>query len=196
MSAPVSLHGDWLNDAAARIRAPRLREAVAQDARMRARIANRLAEEQGLPQPEAQGLDASGRAIADALAQDSKRLVLLAGLVWNAKLLARMITREALASVLSQFERKDLVFAMKLKDFAPGEAQFGYEAGKLKEFIEAAGTRCLVSWIRALPVGIGGRLRMSLPRALSFHDQAAALHPQLCADILLLAARNMAAREP
>ena len=37
----VALHADWLSDAAARIRQPRLRESFANDARMRVRVAAR-----------------------------------------------------------------------------------------------------------------------------------------------------------
>ena len=194
MITPISLHSDWLQDAASRISKPNLRDTLTQDNRMRARLANRLAEEQGLPAAEEEALDAAGRTISKVLADDAARLVLLTGLLWNARLLARMITNDALKPVLAQFDRKDVVFALKLKDFAPAEGQFGYEAGKLKEFIEAAGMRCLVSWMRSLPQGLGGRLRMALPKTLTFNDQQASLPSQICADILLLAARNMNTR--
>jgi hypothetical protein len=196
MNGPaVVLHPDWLSDAAARIRQPRLRESFTADARMRARVAARLAVEQGLPEVETNGLNAASRQVIAALSQDPARLVTLTGLVWNARFLARMVTRDAVTPVLGQIDRKDLVFALKLREFAPAEASFGYEAGKLREFIETAGLRCILSWLKSLPPGLAGRLRMSLPRVLSFADEAAALPPAICADILILAARNFTSRE-
>ena len=62
----VALHADWLSDAAARIRQPRLRESFANDARMRVRVAARLAAEQGLPDAETHGLNATSRQILAA----------------------------------------------------------------------------------------------------------------------------------
>lgn len=191
----VALHADWLSDAATRIRQPRLRESFAADARMRARVAARLAAEQGLPDAETHSLNAASRQILAALQHDPSRMVTLTGLVWNARFLARMVTRDAVTPVLAQIDRKDLIFALKLREFAPAEATFGYEAGKLREFIETAGLRCLLSWLKSLPPGLAGRLRMSLPRVLSFADEAASLPPAICADILVLAARNFTARE-
>ena len=132
MNGPaVVLHPDWLSDAAARIRQPRLRESFTADARMRARVAARLAVEQGLPEVETNGLNAASRQVIAAFSQDPARLVTLTGLVWNARFLARMVTRDAVARVLGQIDRKDLVFAFKLREFAPAEASFGYEAGGL-----------------------------------------------------------------
>lgn len=191
----VALHADWLSDAAARIRQPRLRESFANDARMRVRVAARLAAEQGLPDAETHGLNATSRQILASFSQDSARLVTLTGLVWNARFLARMVTRDAVTPVLGQIDRKDLIFALKLREFAPAEASFGYEAGKLRDFIETAGLRCVLSWLKSLPPGLAGRLRMSLPRVLSFADEAASLPPAICADILVLAAHNFTSRE-
>lgn len=191
----VALHADWLSDAATRIRQPRLRESFTADARMRARVAARLAAEQGLPDAETNVLNPASRQIIAALSQDPARLVTLTGLVWNARFLARMVTRDAVTPVLGQFDRKDLVFALKLMEFAPAETAFGYEAGKLREFMDTAGLRCMLSWLKSLPPGLAGRLRMSLPRILSFADDAASLPPAICADILILAARNFTQRE-
>jgi hypothetical protein len=191
----VALHADWLSDAATRIRQPRLRESFATDARMRARVAARLAAEQGLPDAEIQNLNAASRQIIAAISQDPARLVTLTGLVWNARFLSRMVTRDAVTPVLGQVDRKDLVFALKLREFAPAETSFGYEAGKLREFIETAGLRCVLSWLKSQPPGLAGRLRMSLPRVLSFSDEAACLPPSICADILVLAARHFTSRE-
>ena len=67
MNGPaVVLHPDWLSDAAARIRQPRLRESFTADARMRARVAARLAVEQGLPEVETNGLNAASRQVIAA----------------------------------------------------------------------------------------------------------------------------------
>jgi hypothetical protein len=162
IQAPVVLHADWMADVAGRIRQPRLRELIASDPRMRLRFAARLSREQGLPEPELDGISPASRQILAAFAQDPARLVTLTGLVWNARLLARMVTREAMTPILGQFDRKDIVFALKLREFAPPEQSFGYEVGKLREFIDTAGLRCMLSWLRALPPGLSGRLRMAM----------------------------------
>ena len=195
LSVPAfQLHPDWVGEIVARLKDDRLRDAVVSDPRMRARIAARLASEQGLPEPDLRGLLPTARQIITAYNTDTQRLVMLAGLLWNARLLARMVTRDAMANVMGQFDRADIVYAVKLREFAPPEQSTGFEPAKLREVVATSGLRCTLSWLKALPPGLAGRLRMSIPRTLSFADDAARLPAENCADILILAARSI--KEP
>lgn len=192
-----ALHPDWQADWAPTLRSRAVRAEIAADPRLRTRIGRLVADGLSLPRPDAAQISAGDLVAYRAALADPARLVRLSGLVWHARMLARLVAGQQLRAYAAAVDLDDIRLALGLRDLAPvdqGAAASGFDVARFAEIVDRDGTRLVVAFAEALAPAFHGRLMLTLAKASVFDRGRTPIHKHSCQRIVHSVAERLVGR--
>ena len=120
-------------------------------------------------------------------------LVPVAGAVWHARRLRRIVNGKLLGEVLRGFHPHCYAIAMAHLDIAPESAAAEEEPADpaLRTLIQADGIDCLLAWTETLPAAIGARVKLKFPDEFSQSRSPGQLHRAIGPEIIRRVAASL-----
>ncbi|MEM6666695.1 MAG: hypothetical protein AAF638_09860 [Pseudomonadota bacterium] len=157
------IHEDWLGRWGATITDSSVRSAMQASDRFQGRIMAQMTDVPRLPHAELRFLDDADRTAFEAILEQPRNVINMAGLVWHANAFALQIGRDSVADLSEAINLNALRRALSLRHLAPLDVTRPIEPNRIADVISANGSRCLRAWSIAQPMGIKARIDLVLP---------------------------------